>query len=90
MAVIQYSAYTNSKPEHYLDPRDVEDFDSFDLEEIAQEAAEDFYENHDGWEAAWPREIEIFADGLSLGIFEVEREFTPVFSAVIKKDGSHE
>ena len=54
---------------------------SDDAEYIASEAAEDAYSFHDGWEWAWPVNIEVFEDNESLGVFEVNLELEPVFSA---------
>ncbi len=55
------------------------------LEYIVDDAAKDFYENHDGWESSWPNEIVIFEDGKELGIFTVELEHEPTFSSVLKE-----
>jgi hypothetical protein len=62
------------------------EFESHHTEEnpdwIAEAAAEDYHDNHDGWEANWPLILTIWADDKRLlGKFEVERETTPVFSA---------
>ena len=56
-----------------------------DVEEIAQEAADDFFSNHDGWEHSWPSDFYIYGeDGLLLGACKVEMEMTPYFSAYLK------
>ena len=56
-----------------------------DVEEIAQEAADDFFSDHDGWENKWPCDFYIYsADGLLLGACKVEMEMTPYFSAYLK------
>ena len=49
---------------------------------LAEEAAEDHFDNHDGWESDWPLEIEVFKDKVSLGKFSVELERNPCFYAV--------
>jgi hypothetical protein len=55
------------------------------LRHVAQDAANDYYQKHDGWEAIWPCGFYIFdTEGNLLGVFTVEREYDPVFS-VIKK-----
>lgn len=83
MSVIQYSVNGASlKHANYLCPRQLDDFeDTWDYEQLAQEAAEDYWENHDGWESHWPLNIELFADGNSVGMFEVVMEMEPTFSA---------
>jgi hypothetical protein len=48
---------------------------------VAEDCAKHFYEECDGWEAAWPIDIEVFADGESCGRFRVEQEAEPTFSA---------
>jgi hypothetical protein len=63
------------------------DWDSNCLEYVAEAAADDFHSNHDGWEAHWPCDFYIFdLDGKLLGIFTVQREAEPVFSATEKKN----
>lgn len=53
---------------------------------IAEEVAEDYFSNHDGWESSWPTDFEIFdLDGNSLGVYSVELEHTPTFSASKKE-----
>jgi hypothetical protein len=54
-----------------------------DRSDRAVEAGEDYHHNHDGWEDSWPVEIELFdsEDGPCVGLFEVEREAIPSFSA---------
>lgn len=57
------------------------------LEMIANQCAEDFFNNHDGWEAPWPLEIYLHEseDGPEVAKLFVEMEAEPVFySKVIK------
>jgi len=49
--------------------------------DLAEEAAAEYHNRRDGWEASWPVTFEIFRDGKSLGTFEVEREQVPQFHA---------
>ena len=54
---------------------------------VAEDAAEDYHDNHDGWESSsWPVEITLYEtqDGPALGVFEVDREAQPVFMATLK------
>ncbi|HGY3930753.1 TPA: hypothetical protein ACNVXV_002074 [Citrobacter koseri] len=90
MSVIQYSVNGASlKHANYLNPRPIDDFeDAWDYEQLAQEAAEDYWENHDGWESRWPLNIELFADGSSVGMFEVVMETEPTFSASKKEQAA--
>lgn len=48
----------------------------------AEEAANDYHSNHDGWESSWPLTFRLFKteDGPPLGDFEVAMEYEPVFS----------
>lgn len=51
--------------------------------DIAEDAAEDYHGNHDGWEATWPVVIHVYEteDGPEVARYEVERESEPVFTA---------
>ena len=54
----------------------------WDREIVAKQAGEDFQYNHDGWEVEYPIGVSIFrTDGVLLGVFEVDREYEPRFSA---------
>ena len=50
---------------------------------IAEQCAEDFHSEHDGWEAVWPLDITLYEseDGPAIATFEIERECEPVFYA---------
>lgn len=48
---------------------------------IAEDAAEDFHSEHDGWECKWPLTFDIFDGPTHLGRFQIEREYNPEFSA---------
>jgi hypothetical protein len=58
-------------------------YESDSLEIIAQDAAEDYHHNHDGWEhSSWPIEIHLYDENEKiLGKFSVDRDVEPVFSA---------
>jgi len=60
--------------------------DSWEVEFLARAAAEEYWSDHDGWEASWPLDFEIFIDGKSYGICAVDMEAQPVFSANIKQE----
>lgn len=47
----------------------------------ATEAAEDYHDGHDGWEAKWPRTFVLYReDGSEIGRAVVEREAVPSFT----------
>ena len=48
---------------------------------IAEDAADNFHSEHDGWEASWPMKLSIVFDDGTIETFEVERETVPTFSA---------
>ena len=50
-----------------------------DPSDVAEEAAQDYWDNCDGWESNWPNTFEIFSDGKSVGKFRVQMESTPTF-----------
>lgn len=51
--------------------------------DIAERCAEDYFDTHDGWEAAWPLTFVLYADARSaaLGTFSVSIESRPTFTA---------
>lgn len=52
-----------------------------EIEDIAQECAEQDWNDHDGWESKWPKTFSIFSDGELLGFVKVGMEMEPSFSA---------
>ncbi|PHM51876.1 hypothetical protein [Xenorhabdus hominickii] len=48
---------------------------------LAEMCAKDYHDNHDGWEAYWPLDIVVFADGKYLGVFRIMQEYNPTFTA---------
>ena len=48
---------------------------------MAENAAKDFYSNHDGWDTSWPRTFKLWENGEYLGEFEVSIEAEPIFYA---------
>lgn len=92
MSIIQYAVGgAGIKFAHHLDPQDVdESTDDWEYELMVQDAAEDYWDNHDGWEDCWPLNIELFVDGSSVGAFEVVMEIEPTFSASKKKGVPHD
>lgn len=53
-----------------------------DLEEMAEAAAQDYWSNHDGFEARWPLTFDILLpDGGLIGSAVVEMDTEPAFTA---------
>jgi hypothetical protein len=49
---------------------------------MAEDCADDYHSNHDGWESRWPITFRIWMEsGEVLGDYHVEREYEPVFRA---------
>ena len=70
------------------DPRNgvefaVNDRPPYDWSYIAQECAEDYYHNHDGWESSWPQLVYLreSEDGPIVAAFNVDMEAVPQFYA---------
>ena len=60
-----------------------------DLDYQAEICAENYNDEHDGWESTWPLTIALFAseDGPEIARFKVEQEFSPVYrAAVVEKE----
>jgi hypothetical protein len=53
------------------------------LDSIAEQCADDWHSNHDGWEASWPRVFALYAskEGPAIAHMEVERETVAQFMA---------
>lgn len=51
-----------------------------DLGWAAEEAAEWYHDNCDGWEASWPKTFRL-SNGKECAEFVVDREYTPTFVA---------
>lgn len=52
-----------------------------DLDSCIELCAECYHADCDGWEDQWPLLFMLWIDDQYLGMFEVEREFDPIFSA---------
>lgn len=62
-------------------------WDGCDQEAAATDAAEDYYNSHDGWESRWPLVFTLYAseDGPALAKVTVEQESEPVFYGRVVK-----
>ena len=76
-------------PTHYYHIVGDSDADVFPLDttltdsaDIAEEAAQDLFDKHDGWECAWPQDFVILtAHRRELGRHRVDRQDEPTFHA---------
>ena len=58
-----------------------------DTQYIAEDAAKDFFHNHDGWESTWPLEFVILNNALQeIGRFSIDMEAVPTFWATSLKE----
>ena len=55
-------------------------FEDWDL--VARDLAEDYHNEHDGWESSWPLEFRIYKDGECVWSGEVDREMEACFYVV--------
>ncbi|WGL99114.1 hypothetical protein QE177_04330 [Arsenophonus sp. aPb] len=84
--LIQYAIHDiNDEEDRY--ELEINSYDEKWSDLIATQCAEDYHNNHDGWESDWPLVIRIFANNEIIGDFKVEMEFWPSFPA--KKLGSN-
>ena len=60
------------------------------LEWVAEEAAEQYHSDHDGWESSWPLVFTIYQDGKRLRAFEVHQDVKPVFIAADHRGQSND
>lgn len=56
-----------------------------DIEDAAEQYAEYFHNNRDGWENSWPIEF-VVHDGRAFHLVSVDRDYDPTFSAAIKME----
>jgi hypothetical protein len=52
---------------------------------IAQDAADDYHSNHDGWESSWPIKFTVQLQDGTERSFNVDRDYDPVFFAAEAK-----
>lgn len=70
----------------------VKDRPPYDWGYIAEECAEDYYHNHDGWECEWPQTVYLreTEEGPIVEVFSVDMEAVPQFSAYKPVEASHD
>ena len=78
--VYTYNAYGDTDPEEASDFKS--DWDETHLR-YSEAAAQDYYDNCDGWESSWPKTISVFKNDRLLGVYSVELEHEPTFSATL-------
>lgn len=47
---------------------------------VFEDAGEDFYNNHDGWECKWPMRFDVYHNDKWLGAKEVHIDMVPSFT----------
>lgn len=63
-------------------PQDIEAPHWYTKEDVAEEAAEVYHRENDGWEDDWPVVFRIYPpDSDKFVLISVDREYDPVFSA---------
>lgn len=66
--------------EHAIEFKSQWDLES--SEWLAEDCANDYHSNHDGWESQWPLTLRIWDEkGVVLGDWTVDRDYDPVFNA---------
>ena len=92
MATTLFYSASDDETAHRYQVTLIADYDLDDNtwnDSIAEQCADDFHSEHDGWEASWPRVFALYRDNKSPAFarFEVEREMVPQFNAYTHKDG---
>lgn len=81
--IVYYSI--NEDDSVYANELDMFNYDSKsdgDLKIVAKECAYEYHENCDGRDMNWPVEIYLYdSNKTPMGVYEVDREFDPVFFA---------
>ncbi|OWO78681.1 hypothetical protein B5C26_23605 [Photorhabdus luminescens] len=85
MSKVKYAVYDFDDSDSRFELKSAPDVDSrflaSELKNLAEECAEDYFDNHDGWDDIWPLDIYIWIDNESVGKFTVNIEMEPAFSA---------
>ena len=79
---------TDGSRRREIDAFDFDTSDEDDMLELCEQAAEDHYKNHDGWEGKWPITIRLYLDKTGGEVFsaDVELDCEPVFAATRKTE----
>lgn len=59
----------------------IEDGDLSGFRFLVEECANQYHDDHDGWESDWPCFFMLWIDGEYLGMFETELQYAPTFTA---------
>ena len=59
----------------------IEDGDLSGFRFLVEECANQYHDDHDGWESDWPCFFMLWIDGEYLGMFETELQYDPTFTA---------
>ena len=86
MSKMYYTAGQSRRRE--IEALSLDTSDEGDMLETCEQAAEDHYKNHDGWEGKWPITIRLYLDKTGGEVFSAEVEFDcePVFAATRKTE----
>jgi hypothetical protein len=63
---------------------------SLDVVTFAEDAAEYYHDNCDGWESSWPIMFTIIDDRGEEHDVSVDRDFDPTFSGVLRKSTTND
>ena len=79
--------FNKSLPEVVFDKNNVFEYSyslpCYDFETEVKYLAEDYFDNHDGWEDSWPMVFRVWSEeGEHLGDFDVEMETIPEFYVI--------
>ena len=67
---------------YFLEPNSIEVPDWYKKEDVAEDAAEKYHSENDGWEDNWPVTFRIYPPNSDKYILiKVDREYEPYFSA---------
>ncbi|HEM6651489.1 hypothetical protein [Acinetobacter pittii] len=78
-----------SKSRYELNLNDKQAWLESDLDFVSNQCAQDYWDNHDGWESTWPLEISIFETETAeapIATYIVDMEMEPSFSSSVKAE----
>lgn len=78
--IYRYNRSETMGPEDYNEFKS--NFSDSNGEWLAEAAAENYHNKHDGWDSSWPITLTIQReDGTIIGVYDIDREIIPQFSA---------
>jgi hypothetical protein len=85
--IFKYSVEDDETIYEYDVDNPYDDFCQYAVDYILEEVAQDYYNDHDGYEDKWPLTFKLFdKDNKLLGTAKINVEYEPTFYTIFKKE----